>query len=163
MPQIEQLPDIFFSQLFWLLLVFGALYFFIGKGMVPKIQSVVDARGARIAEDLAAAQGAREATEAMEEAYRERMDAGRSEAMKLTQAAKQTAGKELEDQLKLVDADIGKRIAEAEERIRASVGKAMGEIEAVAAEAARDLVGKLTGAEVAPDEARQAVKAALHG
>ena len=70
MPQIEQLPDIFFSQLFWLLLVFGALYFFIGKGMVPKIQSVVDARGARIAEDLAAAQGAREATEAMEEAYR---------------------------------------------------------------------------------------------
>ena len=55
MPQINQLPFIFASQLFWLLVVFGIIYFFIGRGMVPKIQSVVEQRDTKIAEDLAAA------------------------------------------------------------------------------------------------------------
>jgi F-type H+-transporting ATPase subunit b len=36
MPQLEQLPYIFTSQLFWLLVVFGLLYFGIGRGMIPK-------------------------------------------------------------------------------------------------------------------------------
>ena len=163
MPQIEQLPDIFYSQLFWLLLVFGIIYFGIGRGMVPKIQGVVEAREKAIADDLAAAQRSREEAEAMEAAYRERMDASRAEAMKLAQAAKQKAAAEAEAKLKEVDRQIQVRVAEAEERIRASLEQARGEIEAVAAEAARDLVGKLTGAEVAPDDAAQAVKAALHG
>ena len=68
MPQIEQLSQIIFSQLFWLLLVFGIIYFWIGKGMVPKIQSVVEDRDRKIADDLAAAQSAREQAEAAEEA-----------------------------------------------------------------------------------------------
>jgi F-type H+-transporting ATPase subunit b len=163
MPQIVQLPVIFFSQLFWLLMVFGIIYFVIGRGMVPKIQSVVQAREDKIAGDLAAAQRAREEAETLEEGYRQRMDASRSEAMKLAQEAKQGAAKEAEARLKVVDEQVGAKVAEAEERIRASVKKAMGEIEAVAAEAAQDLVGKLTGASVSSAEAKQAVKAVLHG
>lgn len=163
MPQIEQLPLIFFSQLFWLLLVFGIIYFVIGRGMVPKIQSVVQAREDKIAGDLAAAQRAREEAESLEEGYRQRMDASRSEAMKLAQESKQEAAKEAEARLKVIDEQVGAKVAEAEARIRASVEKAMGEIEAVAAEAAQDLVGKLTGASVSSAEAKQAVKAVLHG
>ena len=163
MPQIVQLPDIFFSQLFWLLLVFGIIYFVIGRGMVPKIQSVVHSREDRIAADLAAAQKAREDAEALEEGYRQRMDISRSEAMKLAQEAKQAAAKDAEARLKKVDDQVGAKIAEAEERIRSSVSKAMAEIETVAAEAAQELVGKLTGASVSSAEAKQAVKAVLHG
>lgn len=163
MPQIEQLPDIFFSQLFWLLLVFGTIYFVIGRGMVPKIQSVVQAREEKIAGDLAAAQRAREEAESLEEGYRQRMDASRSEAMKLAQESKQEAAKEAEARLKKVDDAVGAKMAEAEDRIRASVSKAMAEIEGIAAEAAQELVGKLTGASVSSAEARQAVKAVLHG
>ena len=163
MPQIVQLPDIFWSQLFWLLLVFGVIYFVIGRGMVPKVQSVVQAREDRIAADLAAAQKAREDAEALEEDYRERMDASRSEAMKLTQASKQDAARKAEARLKKVDEQVGAKVAEAEERIRASVAKAMAEIETVSAEAAQELVGKLTGASVSSAEAKQAVKAVLNG
>ena len=60
--------------------------------MVPKIQSVVEDRDRKIADDLAAAQSAREEAEAAEEAYRERIDASRSEALKVAQEAKTTGG-----------------------------------------------------------------------
>lgn len=163
MPQIDQLPAIFTSQLFWLLVVFGILYFGIGRGMVPKIQSVVDERDAKISEDLAAAQRAREEAEQVEDAYRERIDKSRSEAMKLAQAAKQKAALESEKKVKAIDEQVGERIAEAEARIRASVEKARRELEPLAAEAAAEMVAKLTGRTVDPQEAKTAVKAAFHG
>ena len=163
MPQIEQLPYIFFSQLFWLLVVFGIIYFWIGRGMVPKIQSVVDERDKKIAEDLAAAQRAREEAETTEAAYRERIDASRTEAMKLAQQAKQKAALEAEQRLKGIDEEIGGRVAQAEARIREAADQARRELEPVAAEAASELVAKLTGRRVEPVEAEPVVKAMLHG
>ena len=163
MPQINQLSDIFFSQLFWLLVVFGIIYFWIGRGMVPKIQSVVEDRDRKIADDLAAAQRAREEAEAAEEAYRERIDASRSEALKLAQEAKHQAALDTEKKLKAVDAKIGKKVAEAEAKIRDAAEAARRELEPVAAEAASQLVSKLTGQKVAAKDAEPAVKAVLHG
>ena len=163
MPQINQLPDIFFSQLFWLLVVFGIIYFWIGRGMVPKIQSVVDDRDRKIADDLAAAQRAREQAEAAEEAYRQRIDASRSEALKVAQEAKHQAALDTEKRLKAIDKKIGKRVAEAEEKIRAAADAARRELEPVAAEAASELVTKLTGQKIAAKDVEPAVKAVLHG
>jgi F-type H+-transporting ATPase subunit b len=163
MPQIEQLPQIFFSQLFWLMVVFGIIYFWIGRGMVPKIQSVVEDRDRKIADDLAAAQRAREQADVAEEAYRQRLDASRSEAMKVAQEAKQKAALETEKKLKAIDEQVGARVAEAEARIRAAAEAARRELEPVAAEAASQLVSKLTGQKVAAKDAEPAVKAVLHG
>jgi F-type H+-transporting ATPase subunit b len=163
MPQIEQLPQIFFSQLFWLMVVFGIIYFWIGRGMVPKIQSVVEDRDRKIADDLAAAQRAREQADVAEEAYRQRLDASRSEAMKVAQEAKQKAALETEKKLKAIDEQVGARVAEAEARIRAAAVAARRELEPVAAEAASQLVSKLTGQKVAAKDAEPAVRAVLHG
>ncbi len=163
MPQITQLPVIFWSQLFWLLLVFGTIYFVVGRGMVPKIQGVVEQRDAKIAQDLEAAQRARDEAEATESAYRERMDASRAEAMKLATAAKQAGASEAEERIRAIDEQVGGKIAEAEGRIRESVDKAMRELDSMAAQAAQDLVLKLTGRPVADEEARRAVKAVLNG
>ncbi|HEX7929808.1 MAG TPA: ATPase [Sphingomicrobium sp.] len=163
MPQINQLPVIFFSQLFWLAVVFGIIYFWIGRGMVPKIQSVVEDRDKKIADDLAAAQRAREEAEASEEAYRERIDASRSEAMKVAQEAKHQAALDTEKRLKAVDEKIGKKIADAEAKIRKAAEAARAELEPVAAEAASDLVSKLTGQKISANDAAPAVKAVLHG
>jgi F-type H+-transporting ATPase subunit b len=163
MPQINQLPDIFFSQLFWLLLVFGIIYFWIGRGMVPKIQSVVEDRDRKIADDLAAAQRAREEAEASEEAYRERIDASRSEALKVATEAKTQAALDTEKRLKVIDEQIGVRVSEAEGRIRAAADAARRELEPVAAEAASQLVTKLTGQAISAKDAEPAVKAVLHG
>ena len=163
MPQIAQLSEIFFSQLFWLLVVFGTVFFVVGRGMVPKIQSVVENRERKIAEDLERAQAARDAAEATESEYRERIEASRAEAMKLALAAKQDGAREAEQRSQAVDADIAKTIDKAEAKIRKSVEKAMAEIDTVAAEAAREMVVKLTGKDVREDEARQTVEAVTNG
>jgi len=163
MPQIEQLPFVLASQLFWLAVVFGIIYFWIGRGMVPKIQSVVDQRDRKIADDLAAAQKAREDAEAAEGAYRDRLDASRSEAMKVAQEAKSQAALEVEKRLKAIDEQIGTRVAEAEARIRAAADDARKQLEPIAAEAASELVGKLTGQRIAASDAAHTVKAVLNG
>jgi F-type H+-transporting ATPase subunit b len=163
LPQIVQLPQIFWSQLFWLLLVFGIIYFAIGRGMVPKIQSVVDDRDKKIADDLAAAQKARDDAEAVEAAYRERIEASRADAMKLAAESKQDAAREVEKRLAAIDAETAKRTDEAQARIRDAAEKAREELEPVAAEAASQLVTKLTGRPVDAAEAQPAVKAVLNG
>jgi F-type H+-transporting ATPase subunit b len=163
MPQIEQLPYIYASQLFWLLLVFGTIFFVIGRGMLPKIESTVDARDARIAEDLALAQRARVDADEDEAAYRVKLEESRSAALQVTQASKQETAREAEVRIKAADAEIGERTRVAEEQIRGATDAAMGEIEKVAAEAAQEMVAKLAGITVKPERAAEAVKAALHG
>ena len=163
MPQIAQLPDIFWSQLFWLLRVFGTIFFVIGRGMVPKIQGVVEQRDRKIGEDLERAQAARNEAEQTEAEYRQAIEASRGEAMKLALAAKQAGALEVEERTRAIDAEVGKTLAKAEDKIRKSVEKAMGEIDSVAAEAARELVAKLTGKPVSADQAAKAVKAVSNG
>jgi F-type H+-transporting ATPase subunit b len=163
MPQIAQLPFIYASQIFWLAVVFGLIFFVIGRGMLPKIESTIEARDQRIAEDLATAERARAQADEIEAAYRARIDASRAEAMKVTEAAKQEMAREAEGKIKAADADIGKRIAAAEQRIAEASRAAMAEIEAVAAEAAQEMVAKLAGVTVTRERAAQAVKGAFHG
>lgn len=162
MPQLTQLPEIFWSQLFWLAVVFGVIFFVIGRGMVPKIQSTVDQRDRKVADDLAAAERARVEADASEEAFRLRMDESRAEAMKTTSAAKAEGAKATEKKVAKADAAIQAKLAKAEEQIRASREKALVEIETVAAELTQDLTSRLAGIKVDKKDAADAVKAELN-
>lgn len=157
MPQISQIAETYASQIFWLLVVFGLIYFVIGRSMVPQIEATVDARNERVAEDLAAASRAREAADATEEAWRTRMAAARAEAQGATAEAKARAALAREARVKIADTAATGRIAEAEASIAVSTKAALASIEGAAAEAARDMVAKLSGASVPPEAAAAAV------
>jgi len=110
MPQLTQLPLVAYSQFFWLLLVLALIYFGIGRAMLPKIQSTVDARDKRIADDLAAAQAARTGADETEAAYRARIDESRAEALKVAADIEQVAADAARDMVQRlaglsVDAD----------------------------------------------------------
>ena len=78
MPQLSQLSEVYLSQLLWLAVALGFIFFVIARGMVPKIQATVDAREQKIAGDLERAQAARAEADETEAAWRERMDAARA-------------------------------------------------------------------------------------
>jgi F-type H+-transporting ATPase subunit b len=162
MPQIEQLPFIFFSQLFWLLVVFGIIFFVIGRRMLPKIQGTVELRDQKIADDLKRAQAARSEADATEAEWRARMDAARGEAARLAQEAKQSSAQSTEAKVNAAADQINVKVEAAQAKIRSAVHAARAEVEAVAADATREMVARLTGIQVDPSEAAQAVKAELN-
>jgi F-type H+-transporting ATPase subunit b len=162
MPQITQLPFIFWSQLFWVALVFGFIFFVIGRGMLPKIQGTVELRDQKIAEDLEQAQAARTQAEDTEAAWRARMDAARSEAARLAQEAKQKSAQETEKKVKAAADKLNVKIESSEAKIRDALTAARTEIETVAADATREMVQRLTGIKVDANEAASAVKAELN-
>ncbi|HZG08090.1 MAG TPA: ATPase [Allosphingosinicella sp.] len=164
MPQISQISEIFASQLFWLVVTFGLLYLIVGRGMLPKIEATVDMRDQRISGDLAAAEAARDAAERLEAGNRERAEANRAEALKVTQAAKEDAARAAEIRVKAAEGEAEARVSAAELRIREKTDAALGEIEGVAADAAQDIVARLTGKNVSREAAADAVRMALaHG
>ena len=158
MPQLDQLPFVALSQFFWLAVVLGLIYFVIGKGMLPKIQSTVDARDKSIADDLAAAAAARTEADAVEEAYRLRMDASRAESAKLTAKAKADSAATTEKKLGEIDASLDARQDEAQGRIQSARGAAVKDIEGVAAELAKDIAAKVARLDVSLADSAKAVK-----
>ena len=162
MPQIDQLSEIFFSQLFWLAVVFGFIFFVIGRGMLPKIQSTVDLREKKIADDLEGAQKARAAADETEAAWRARMDSARADAAKIAQDARQDAALKTEAKARKAADQINAKVDAAEQKIRDRVEAARAQIEAVAAEATQEMVARLTGIKVDKKEAAEAVKAEFH-
>src|SRR6478672_9535235 len=145
MPQITQLPYIFSSQFFWLVVVFGIIFFVIGRGMLPKIRSTAEVREKAIADDLAKAQAARAVADATEAAWRERADGARA----------------AEKRIKAAVGRIDEKADLAAQRIRDAVTAARTELEAVAAEAAQEMVERLTGMKIDRKEAAKAVAAEL--
>jgi F-type H+-transporting ATPase subunit b len=135
MPQLSQLPDVFLSQLLWLAIGLGFIFFVIARGMVPKIQATVEAREQRIASDL--------------------------EAARLANEAKQDSARKTEIRVKAAADKVGLKVAAAEGRIRDALAAARTEIQAVAAEAAQDMVVRLSGVKVDAKQAAAAVKAEL--
>ena len=159
MPQIDQLSQIFGSQLFWLLLVFGIIFFGVARAMLPRIQSVVSAREQSIAKDQQLAEAARAAAEETEAAWRERMDAARADARRIDHEAKQASARTNEARVKLAVEGIDRRTDLAVQRIRDAVAEAREEMDIVAADAAREIVERLVGLKVDRKGAAAAVAA----
>lgn len=164
MPQIEQLAETLSSQVFWLLVFFGLTFVVVGLGMVPKILGTVDMRDQQIADDLAAAQAARDAADSEEAAWRTRENANRAAAQAVIAEAKAKAGAASNAKLAATQERLDARLVEAEAGIAAARNSAMAEIEAVAADAARDIVARIAGADIEPAAAEAAVKEVMaHG
>lgn len=163
MPQIAQIAATYASQIFWMLVVFGLIYFGIARSMLPKIEATMDDRNARVTDDLAAAQAARRVADETEEAYRTRMGEARAAAQRAAQEAKANAAAEAEAKVKAADAVSAERMAGAEAGLKAQATAAMAAIEDVAAEAAQDIVARLSGASVTRERATAAVRSALTG
>ncbi len=163
MPQISQLAETYGSQIFWLLVTFGLVYFIVGRAMAPRVVETVEKRDEAVAADLASAEAARAAADQVEEQWRAQENAAREQAKRKLAEARAAGARSAEQRLAASNAELDARTQEAEQRIAAAKGAAMREIEAVAAEAARDIVARVAGTQVDEAEARRAVGAALHG
>ena len=161
MPQLSQLALVYQSQWFWLLLVLAVIYFFVGRGIVPKVEATVDQRDAQIAADLADAERLRAEADATEEAWRAKINGAHAEAQALAHEAKDRSLRDTEKRVSAADKKLAAKAEEAAQALDEARRSALAEIEGLASEAAREIVAKLTGAEVDEKVARAAVAGAL--
>lgn len=161
MPQLYQLLLVYQSQWFWLLLTLAIIYFGVAKGMVPKIEKVVEDRDAKIADDLAAAESARKDAEATHDDAKRAEAEAHELARTIAADAKARSAVDAEKRLAEVDAAIADKLAAAEASIAQARAKALESLEAVAAEVAMDMVGKVAGMNVPPERASAVVKGVL--
>ena len=163
MPQIAQLAETYASQIFWMLLFFGFVFFVVGRGMVPRVMATVEARGSQIAADLSAAEAARKAADEQEEAWRVAANEQRAQAQAIIAKAKGEAAKNTETRLAKANVAIDARLAEAEGKISAARNAALAELEGVATDAASAIAARIAGLSVDAKVAGAAVKEALNG
>ena len=161
MPQIAQILETWSSQIFWLLVTFGFVFFVVGRGMVPRVMETVSQRDDQIAGDLAAAQAARDKADEEEEAWRERENENRASAQALVGQAKAEGAAKSEKKLAAAQKRIDAKLVTAGAEIAEARTSALTEVEAVAAEAAQDIVGRLAGVKVTVASAKSAVKKAM--
>jgi F-type H+-transporting ATPase subunit b len=161
MPQLNPLD--WGPQLLWLLITFGILYLLMVYVALPRIGSVIEARAARIAKDLATADKLRRETEEAIAAYEQALAEARQKAHAIIEQGRDKLKAETAAERARLDGDLAERGAEAEARIGAAKAKAMKDVNTVAADVAADIVRRLIGVAPAKAEIDKAVGMARKG
>jgi F-type H+-transporting ATPase subunit b len=155
LPQLD--VSTFPSQIFWLILTFGTLYYLMTRKALPRLSEILEARQERIASDLDRAATLRaEADAALRRHQQVVADAQAKAAAQLKEVEDRLMAEAAQKQVAL-DADLARQLAEAEARIKSAKDAALAEVQTVAAEVAQSAVQRLTGLKMAQRD----VKAAL--
>ena len=133
------------SQLLWLAISFGALYYFMAKTALPKVGAVIQERKARIAKDLDDATAMQQKADAAAAAHQKSLAEARAKAQSLAQAARDQLAAESEAKRKALDEELAAKFAAAESQIAATRAQAMSNVAAIAKDAAAAIVERLIG------------------
>ena len=147
------------SQLVWLAITFGALYYVMSKIALPKVGALLDDRRARIKADLDEAARLKAESDRSVAAYETSLTAAKADAQAVAGRARDEVTRASEARRKALEDDLAVRLEAAERSIRGRKEDAMSNVQAIAAEAASAIVERLTGQAPAPGR----VEAALAG
>ncbi|MBX9759874.1 MAG: F0F1 ATP synthase subunit B' [Beijerinckiaceae bacterium] len=135
----------FASQLFWLAITFGALYYALSKIAIPRVAEILETRSARIAGDLDAAVGAKKAADEAGAAYEKSLADAKATSQKTVQSLRDQLAAEADARRKALEADLNTKLAAAETQIGAMKAQAMTNVSAIAADAAAAIVRQISG------------------
>ena len=154
-------PQTFGSQLFWLAITFGLLYYLMAKVALPRIGTIIEERNDRIANDFAEAEKLKQETDEAIAAYEQALGEARQNAHGIGYAARDKAKAKIDAHRNRIDADLGDKIRAAEAEIATASAGALAELETIARDAAEALVQALVGAGAGKAEIAAAVDAAI--
>ncbi len=153
--------ETFLSQLIWLAITFGLLYWLMSKFVLPQIGSILDERRERIARDLDEAQKLKAESEAAGAAYEKALADARANAQGIASEQHARAAAEQEERRKGLEADLATKLQAAEAQIATSKASAMGNVRGIAIDAVPAIVSHLTGKAATAADVEKAVDAAL--
>ena len=160
MPQFEPVESLFASQIFWLVVMFGVLYWIVNKLILPKMTATLELRQRTVAGNLERAETARAEAEAVLAGYEQSLADARAQAHETLRAAQDAVSAEMAQREKAQAAVIAEQIEAAEKRIAAATEAASDAIADAVAEVTADLVAGISGKKPTDKQVADAVQAA---
>jgi len=131
------------SQLFWLVVLFGAGYVVMAKLVTPRIGAVLEERRAKLDDDISKARTASEDAARIRAEYEADLDAARNAAAASAKQAAVEAAKSAEASDAKIAKKLADKVAKAEAKLATARNEAMANLNNVAAEAAMAAVAQL--------------------
>ena len=158
MPQLNPLDWV--PQIIWLVITFSILYVLMKRVALPRIGSVIEARAARIAGDIEAADKLRRETQEAIAAYEQALAEAKARAHSIAQDASNKLKDEVAAERAALERDLAARSVEAEKRIHEAKASALKDVNQVASDTAAEIVRSLIGVAPSKPEVSAAVTAA---
>lgn len=157
MPQLE--VSTYISQIFWLVVCFGFLYYLLSKKALPRVAEVLEARADRIRSDLDQAQRMKKDAEDALARYEQVMAEAQDKAQSEVAATQAKLQQEAADAQAKLEEKLSKQIAEAEERIAKARADALKDLDDAALTTAQAAAERLGGVKVSKTDAQSALDA----
>ena len=146
MPQLD--PEFWFSQIFWLVITFGILYFVLSKLILPKISENLETRKSQILDNLELAEKQRNQSEAKLKEFDNIILKSKIDAKNLFNDSRKKLLDDISKKRKKLDEEIDKEIKIVENEIDELKRKSPEKINKIAVETSSDLINQLIGAKV---------------
>ena len=146
MPQLN--PEYWFSQIFWLILIFTTLYVIILKIFLPKITDSIENRKSKIVNDLHEAQKLKESAELKLKEYNIIVETSNKEAKKIIEDNKKILDSDIENKKKNFNLEIEKELLNAEREIEKLKKNSILNINKIAIEVSSEIIKELVKSEV---------------
>ena len=146
MPQLN--PDYWVSQIFWVILIFGALYVILWRIILPKINENLENRKSQILTDLDEAQELKNQSEKKISEYNMILSKAKQEAKKILDRTRKKVNRDIENKKNQFNLEIEKEIKRAEKEIKMLKLSSIEDINKIAIETSSEIVRKMVGTEV---------------
>ncbi len=151
-------PSTFGSQLLWLAITFGVLYYVLSKVVLPRIGSILEMRSDRIEQDMAEAQRLKEETDEAIASYEQALSEAKNKAHTIALTAREKAKTEADDAMAKVENDLAKKLEEAEEKISTIRSGALTKVDEIASETTEVIIKTLIGGRIAKADIANALQ-----
>ena len=145
------------SQIFWLILTFGILYFVLANFILPRIGKGISERSDRIADDLdTASRMQKDAEQALLE-YERVTAAAKAKAHNIAETTRKSVDAEVEREIEAAEAEFANKQAIADERISKIRASALSKIDTVAEDTVSAIVEKLGSLKASTSQIKSAI------
>lgn len=156
LPQLD--PTYFASQVFWLVIVFVALYFIFSRTILPALSTTLENRHEHIQSDLDTAERLKEEAETVQKSYESALENARSKASSLYREVEDDVKAKAEKEQNDLNERLRKEMELSEARILKSKKEALKDMDTIVAEIASDAAKKIVGIKTKISDAKNVVK-----
>lgn len=143
------------SQIFWLIITFGALYVFMWKIAIPQLRTTVEERKDKVSMDLNDAEQLKTEAKSILEEYEAKITNSNLEAASIYTDSKSDIDKKIELSKKETDEKIRSLVDESQSALVKKENDAIEEIEAKTIETIQSIVEKFIDEKVVEEDARK--------